>query len=647
MEFKELVGLYERLRSTTKHLEKTYILSEFLSNLDENTLKLVSYLAQGRVFPHWDARELGISSRLLIKIISKASGKKPEAVEKQWASKGDLGLVSESLITGKNQQSLFKKKLSIQDVHSTLAKLPSLEGKGSVDQKSSLVLNLFLSASPKEAAYISRLIIGDLRIGIGDGILRDAISFAFLPKVAGSTSDPGTVLLCPTCEKIIPASSYCVNCKNEFDSKLAFSTESTKILPVIEVKNKEEFRKRLSELKNHIIFTEDKKEIPEAILRIIQDAFDISSDFGEISVTAKQRSLKGLKTITITPLRPVKLMLFPKAKDFEELFQRLKTPFAVEYKYDGFRVQIHKKDNVIRLFTRNLEDVTDQFPDIVSYAGKYINADSFLIDSEAVGISTKTGAFEPFQKISQRIKRKYDIDEIAENLPVEANLFDILYLNGEVVYTRPFRERRNLLEKVTKEQKGKIVLAKQLTVSSKEEAESFYKEALAKGNEGIMAKSIESRYRIGKRVGSGFKIKPVLETLDLVITGAEYGEGKRAGWLTSFFLSCMSEDGDLLEIGKVSSGLKELKEQGLSFIEVNELLKELITSEKGKLVSVKPSLVIEVAYDEIQKSPTYSSGYALRFPRIIRLREEKSVEDASSLGYIDRLYNSQRGRSGN
>jgi len=645
MEFEELVELYEKLRSTTKRLEKTYILGSFLSDLDDACLKRVSYLAQGRVFPHWDPRELGISSGLLIKIISKASGKSPGVVEKLWASKGDLGLVAESLITGKTQQSLFKKKLIIEDVHSALAKIPSLEGKGSVDQKSSSVLNLFLNSSPKEAAYISRLILGDLRIGIGDGILRDAISFAFLPRVAGTVLDSGTVLICPACRKIVPAGSYCVNCKNEFDSKLAFSTESTSTLPTINIKNKEEFRKRLPELKNHIIFTEEKKEVSEAILRVIQDAFDISSDFGEISITAKHNSLKGLKAISITPLRPLKLMLFPKAKDFVEVFQRLKTPFAVEYKYDGFRVQIHKKDSKVRLFTRNLEDVTKQFPDIVSYAKTNIKASSFIIDSEAVGISPETGAFESFQKISQRIKRKYDISEIAEKLPVEANLFDILYLDGEIVYNKPFSERRKLLEKITKEEKGKIVLAKQLTVREQKEAEQFYKEALAKGNEGIMAKSLESRYRIGKRVGSGFKVKPVLETLDLVITGAEYGEGRRAGWLTSFILSCISEEGEFLEIGKVSSGLKELKEQGLSFTEVNELLKELITSEKGRLVSVKPSLVIEIAYDEIQKSPGYSSGYALRFPRIIRLREDKAPDEASSLSYIERLYSSQRGRS--
>ena len=159
-----------------------------------------------------------------------------------------------------------------------------------------------------------------------------------------------------------------------------------------------------------------------------------------------------------------------------------------------------------------------------------------------------------------------------------------------------------------------------------------------------MAKKLDAPYKPGARVGYGVKIKPVMEALDLVIIEAEWGEGKRANWLSSFTVACQDEDGNLLEIGKVSTGLKEKREEGLSFEEMTELLKPLIKKEKGKTVTVKPKIIIEINYEEIQKSPTYTSGYALRFPRVIRLRDEKSIHDINTLSEIEELYFGQRGR---
>ncbi|MFC2135665.1 DNA ligase, partial [Bacteroidota bacterium] len=170
----------------------------------------------------------------------------------------------------------------------------------------------------------------------------------------------------------------------------------------------------------------------------------------------------------------------------------------------------------------------------------------------------------------------------------------------------------------------------------------FYEEALEKGNEGVMLKKTDSIYKPGARVGFWVKLKPVMDTLDLVIIGAEWGEGKRSGWLTSLSLACIDDDGNVLEIGKVGTGLKEKSEEGLSFGEVTDMLKPLITNEKGREVKVKPEIILEIKFEEIQKSPTYSSGYALRFPRVVKVRDDRSLEDASDLVSVKELYEHQK-----
>ncbi len=250
----------------------------------------------------------------------------------------------------------------------------------------------------------------------------------------------------------------------------------------------------------------------------------------------------------------------------------------------------------------------------------------------------------PFQSVSQRIKRKYDIEKLIKELPVEVNVFDIINFEGKSMINEPFEKRRELLEKIIKPEAKKIVLAKSKIASEKKDVEKFFKEAVNAGNEGLMFKALDAPYKPGARVGYMIKFKHMMETLDLVITGAEWGEGKRSKWLSSYSIACRNED-KFLEIGKASTGLKEKEEEGLSFMEMTRLLKPLIVSEKGKEVKVKPKIVIEVGYDEIQKSPTYGSGFALRFPRVQGLRPEKGPEQASTLDYVKKLYEGQKKHS--
>jgi len=581
MKYSDLVDLYVKLEGTSKRLEKTFLISSFLKKCSESDLEMIGLLLRGRVFPSWDETSLGFASKLAVKAISLATGVSAEKIEQHWKKTGDLGKTAKELIGAHKQKSLLSQDITVKKVFDNLRKLPFLEGKGAVEKKVQLVAELLVSATPDEARFIIRSSLEDLRLGIGESTFRDAVVCAYL-------YDP------------------------QFDlAKGEINPES-----------REEYTKCVED---------------------VQSAYDILNDFGKVMVLAKE---KRLHTAKVEPGRAIKVMLYQKAINMENAFERVGTPCALEFKYDGFRVQVHKKDGVLRLFTRRLDEVTAQFPDVIEYFTKYVDADSYILDAEVVGYDKNTKKYLPFQSISQRIKRKYDIEKTSEEFPVEANVFDILYLDGETLFSAPFLTRRKHLEKIVKSHAYKIRTSEIIITKDIHEANEFYKRALAAGEEGVMAKNLEGIYKPGSRVGFGVKVKPVMETLDLVIVGAEWGEGKRSGWLTSFSLACYDPDsGEFVEIGKMGTGMKELEGEGVSFNQLTELLRPLIESEKGREVTVKPQVVIEVKYEEIQKSPTYSSGYALRFPRLERLRVDKSPEDISDVYLVEQLYDEQRGRN--
>jgi DNA ligase 1 len=556
MDYSKICNVYHALESTTKGLDKTKILANFLEEIKDKPDLI--YLLQGRLFADYDNRELGISHQLIIKAIVRATGVSEAEIIDEFKNLGDLGKVAESVFREKKKQTaLFSSKLKVDKVVNNLKKIPDIEGRGTVDLKIGYIVELLHSATPNEAKYIVRTILGDLKIGVGSGILRDAIvSYCFKPK--------------------------------DMEEKKSYS-------------------------------------------KIVQEAYDKATDFSEVFERACNNSLKDIK---LKPGKPVKVMLFPKAKNIEDAFKIVGKPAAFEYKYDGFRVMINKKENgEINIFTRRLEEVTKQFPDILEYVKSHVMGKSFILDAEAVGFDAKTKKYTEFQSISQRIKRKHGIEDMGKSFPIELAVFDIIYYNGESLIEKPFGDRRKLIEKIVKEEKFKIVLAKQIITKDASRVEDFYAQALRDNQEGVMGKNLNAPYKPGARIGYAVKLKPNDNDFDLVITGAEWGTGKRAGWLTSFDVSC--RDGDsLLEIGKVSTGLKELDEQGLSFKKMTEILEKLVIEVEGRKIRVKPEIVVTVQYQNIQKSPTYSSGYALRFPRITRLREDRGAGDIATLEEI-------------
>ncbi len=564
MDYSDLCKTYKELEEHSSRLEKIDILKEFLQKLKKEKNKEIIYLLQGRAYPSFEKQELGISTQLIKKAISKSTGTDEKKVNKLFKEKGDLGDVAEQLVDKKSQTTLSKSKLTTEKVLENLKKLPEFEGQGTVEKKVSTVSELLTSAAPLEAKYIVRTVLNELRIGVGESTIKDAITEACL------------------------------------DEK---SKENTSL---------------------------------------VQQAIDKTADLALVFEKAC-KSKKALEETELIPGKPVKVMLFQKEETAEKGFDRVGKPALIEYKYDGFRLMINKyKENSktkIKLFTRRLEEVTKQFPEVAEYVKKNIKAETFILDTEAVGYDPKSKEYLPFQNISQRIKRKYNIEELQKKLPIEVNVFDVLYYNGKPYLKKPLKERRKIIEKIVKNKEYKIRVSKAITTSDIDKAEEFYQKALEDGQEGVMMKNLDAEYKPGSRVGYGIKIKPTENDFDLVITGAEYGTGKRAGWLTSYDVSCLDEDsGDYKEIGKVSTGLKEKESEGLSYKQMTEKLKQEIIKIEGKHVQVYPKLIVTVTYQNIQKSPKYNSGFALRFPRFTRLRPDRKPDDIATLEEVKKEY---------
>lgn len=588
MHYRALVGVYQQLEQTAKRLEKTDMLAKFLRTIPDAELEQVLLLVQGRVFPQWDSREVGMSTQLLLKAIALAAGFAQEAIEKHWAQSGDLGATAAYVLSTKKQATLFSQELTTKKVFDNLVKLATQEGQGTVDKKIALFAELLTSATSEEAKYLVRTVLAELRIGLGEGTLRDAIVWATFGHELG----------------------------------LAYDVH-----------------------KNEVTLPDNNREPYDKTIETVQEAIDIANDFALVAAAVRRDGLAGLDCITLSPGRPVKVMMYQKAPSIPAAFETVGTPAAAEYKYDGFLIQIHKRNGTVALFTRRLENVTAQFPDVVERAAQHIVGDNYIVEAEAVGIDLKTGKYLPFQNISQRIKRKYDIHELAQAFPVEVNVFDVLFSDGKNMLKTPFAERRKLVEQIVATVPHAIKPCTQAIVSTPAETEAFYQQSLAAGNEGIMMKNLQGIYQPGLRVGYGMKIKPVMEPLDVVIVGAEKGEGKRSAWFASFIIAIRnSETGEFVEIGRVGTGLKEKEEEGVTFNKLTEVLAPLVIQDSGKEIKVKPFVVIEVNYEEIQASPSYRSGYALRFPRFIKLREDRSPEEISTVEDVQKLYNEQRGR---
>ena len=551
--FKEFAQACRTIENIPGSLDMTEQVAQLLQDVNCDELPVVTHFIMGEVFPAWSTEELGIGTSLLYSALSKAAGISVKEIELLVRDTGDIGKTATKILKSKSHESLFKtSQLTILEVFERFKNISKVSGKRSQTNKIRHLRPLFDSSSPEEAGYIARLVIEDLRIGVGEGIVRDAIAKAF----------------------DVPTSD-------------------------------------------------------------VERAFMLTNDMGLVAVTARRGGVDEVTKLNLELKRPIKMMLAQVTPTIENAISEMETA-AIEWKFDGARVQIHKDGDNITLFSRRLEDVTRSLPDIVSAVREHVKADSAILDGEAFAVDEE-GRPRAFQEILKRFRRKYDVETTAREIPLTLRLFDLVYLNGENLLDKPLTERRAALLGCV-ENTGSIKVDEQILTSDTEEVNRIYNEALEAGHEGIMIKNPQSPYSPGKRGKNWLKKKPLMETLDLVVIGAEWGYGRRTNFMGSFNLACHDPDtGRFLPMGKVGTGINDGQ-----LAELTETFSNLIVIESGMEIELKPEVVFEIAFEEIQKSTNYDSGFALRFPRLVNVRDDKSPDEADTLQRIESIYSAQR-----
>lgn len=552
--YEKLVEVYEKISSTSSRLEKQDIIADFLMYIKETDADItydITLLLQGKIFPPWSDKEMGISTQLIIKALSNLLGESTKSIENKLAEVGDMGEISEELIKNNKQVTFFKVPLTVKKVLSNLRKTESITGSKSQNKKINYLLELYTSASPLEAKYITRTITERLRIGVGEGTLVEAIAQAY-------------------------------NIDKE----------------------------------------------------IIDRAYMLSNDLGEVASRA-QESIESVKSLTITPGKPIKPMLAQLSPGIKESITEMKKVIC-ETKYDGIRVQIHHYNNKTKIFTRRLENVTNALPEVVEYIEEALPSKDFIVEGEV--IATKDNKPISFQYILQRVKRKYDIDKMREKIPLKVFLFDVLYYDKPTAEL-PIIQRRQLLEEIVTTSKN-VELSTMKIVSQENytEAEKLFTWSIDEGHEGIMFKDVTSHYSPGKRGKNMLKYKPLRETLDCVITGGTYGKGKRAKFFGSYLLSLLDEKtGEYKTLVHAATGMDDDLLASLT-----KRMEKLIISKSEQNVLFKPKVILEIAYSEIVESNEYESGYSLRFPAIKGVRDDIGLDEVDTLSKLHQMIDLQK-----
>ncbi|MFC5971097.1 ATP-dependent DNA ligase [Halomarina salina] len=612
MEYAALVDVYRRLEATASNNEKTRILADLFAERaeprssdaddgsadistgsDADLLSVLVTLVRGKLFAAWEPDELGVSSSLTLRAVSKATGVSEGEIEERWEATGDLGDAAAWAVENSQQRTLFSEPLGVRRVHRTLRELAEYEGAGSQDRRIDAVASLVSDADPEAARYVVRTALGHMRVGIGEGTVRDAIALAFLD---GAT-----------------------------DGDTLGTEEVTEPRSVGQ---------------------SDATASDEAVAAV-ERAHQVTNDFPLVARTARDEGREGLAALGIELFRPVKSMLAEKAEGIEDGLDSVAPDLSsvlLEHKYDGARIQIHVDGDEVRVFTRRLEDVTAQFPDVVAAVREHVTADSCVLDGEAVGYDPDTERPVVFQEFSRRIKREYDIAELAEEIPAVVYLFDCLAVDGESLLDAPLRDRLARLDDLLDPEPLALERATHRSLADCESrddalaaAESLYADALDAGHEGLMLKNLDAVSQPGRRVGAMMKVKPTMEPLDLVVPRAQYSEGRRSEWLGRLFLGAYDPDADaFVVVGRLATGYTDEELQ-----EITDRLEPLVTDRDGRILDVDPELVLEVEYEEIQQSPEYESGYALRFPRFVRIRDDLAPEDADTVERVGELFDQQ------
>jgi DNA ligase-1 len=540
----ELAAVCERLEKTRKRKEIARLLGEFLKGLPPDEVALAVNLILGRAAP---GRPLDASGASIIEVLPALIGKEG-SLSASFPDAPDFG-EAVRLLFEKRGFAPTGDRLTIRFVAHTFEEIAETKGAGSRKRKQELLQGLLKAATPLEAKYIVKNIIGEMRHGVDEGMVLETLS-ATLGADAG----------------------------------------------------------------------------------LLRRAAMLLGDIGETARIALSSGAEGLGKTGLTLFRPVKPMLAEMAQSAGDVFDAMKGPFALEYKLDGVRVQVHKKKESIRLFSRNLTDITDSLSEVVDEIRRTLAGKDAILEGEVIAVD-REGRPLPFQVLGRRLGRVRDIEKLMREIPVRLSLFDILYENGKVLIDSPYERRWEALARTN------IPLVPRIVPATREEGVAFFRKAVEDGYEGLVAKSLASPYTPGVRGRAWMKVKKV-QSLDLVIIAAEWGYGRRHGWLSNYHLAARDErSGAFLPVGKTYKGFSDSE-----FREMTGRLLALKSGESGWAVTVRPEVVVEVLFSDVQKSPRYESGFALRFARIARVREDKSPGEADTVQTIVDIYRQQAGK---
>jgi DNA ligase-1 len=579
MRYEEIVETYDKIESTSKRLEMTDHLVELFSKVDHEVIDQVIYLTQGKVYPDFVPWELGLAEKMVIRALASTSGLGDREIEKIWKEKGDMGLVAEEAIRRKKQTTLFEKaELTVERVYDNFEKISKASGPRSQDLKMKLLADLLHDSKPSEAKYITRTVMGKMRLGIADMTMIDALAIAYAEK-------------------------------------------------------------------------EHRDEI--------ERAYNVCSDLGLVSRVLAQEGLEGIEKIHLKVGVPIRAMLAERLSALEEIFEKIGGKTAFEYKYDGLRLQAHISPDTVQLYSRRLENVTEQFPEFKIEVKEAFKGKEGILEGECVPIDVSTGAFLPFQMVSHRRGRKYGLREAQEEYPVHLVLFDCLYLDGKDLTNEGYEKRRKQLEKAVRPT-DIVMLSEVLVTDNVEEAEEFFLKSIEDGSEGLIAKSLESLYNAGSRGWNWIKYKKdykseMSDTVDLVVVGAFVGEGRRAGTYGALLMAAYDEEEDRFKtICKLGSGFDDETLFAIPKKLEASKIEKVHPKVDSKLEAdfwFDPTVVLEVLGAEITVSPAHTagmdvvrkgSGLAIRFPRFAgRWREDKGPHEATTIRELVEMYKSQ------
>jgi DNA ligase-1 len=566
----------EAIAATTKKLRKTAIVADYLKSRTLEEAAISAVFLSGRAFPAWEATTLQVGGSLLWRVVAELSGKDEASLTAAYRKHGDLGAVAGEVLEERTGQGL-----GVLEVAETFRRIATARGPAA---KTALVRDLLAQATPLEAKYIVKIMTGELRFGMKESLVEEAIAAAFEGASIG-------------------------------------------------------------------------------VLQDVQRANMLLGDIGETLRLAADGKLAEAK---MRMFHPLGFMLASPVESAEEGLSFF-VEAAVEDKYDGIRAQAHISEGAVKFFSRTRDEITESFPELPDALGGLPH--DAILDGEIVAWEDSQSRARPFSVLQQRLGRKKVSEKLLREVPVAYLAFDVLYAGGELLIDRPLQERARILDELLAQENlnhrghrgaqgkagsqamfafddeepfaGRVIRAPVFRASSPGELEELFAAAQDRGNEGLMIKDLGSTYTPGKRGKSWLKMKRELATLDVVVTAVEYGHGKRVGVLSDYTFAVWDKDKEqLVNIGKAYSGLTDA--------EISEMTKwflEHTIEDQGFRRTVEPKIVLEVAFNNMMQSDRHESGYALRFPRIARLRPDKTAENADTMELVRKIYSKQDGGS--